>query len=149
MEINNNIQEQYLNFVNSEILSEKGFDISTNANWWILSVDEDDDSKKFFAGNNDELEDIIFIDEEKTHNILHVLSVPTIQLAVDWIYENFKIWINVEMTGACLFYAKFRMIDVDGQHHVGHFKENGETIRYKTPESAYQAAIHQTLTKLI
>jgi len=95
-----------VSFPIAKLLEEKGFDKSTEANWWILAKDHSenynkklpvDESKIFFAENSYELELKTQIDEETEHNVYHVLGAPTIAEVVMWLYEKHGVWIELTM----------------------------------------------------
>lgn len=137
----------------AKLLKEKGFDESTEANWWILAKDHSenyskklppDESKIFFSKDSYELEMKTQIDEDTEHNVYHVLSAPTIAEVVMWLYEKHKIWISIDMvyeedqTGFWYCIRESKSDDVAVQ-----------SKEYSTPTEAYEAAILYTLNNLI
>ena len=142
-----------VNYEISKLLKDKGFKGSTHANWWILHKDHHenykkrlpvDESKVFFAKNSYDLDLKIQIDEEREHNVFHVLSAPTISEVVMWLYEEHGIWtvVNVNIMGSWYF-----------EHFDLKKKRNAEfkptDTHYNSPTEAYEAAIEYTLNNLI
>ena len=137
-----------VNYEISKLLKDKGFKGSTHANWWILHKDHHenykkrlpvDESKVFFAKNSYDLDLKIQIDEEREHNVFHVLSAPTIAEVVMWLYEKHGIWIYALRIDQKEFYWS---IDTDKKEFT-----SGEN--FKTPTKAYEAAIEYTLKNLL
>ena len=142
-----------VNYEISKLLKDKGFKGSTHANWWILHKDHHenykkrlpvDESKVFFAKNSYDLDLKIQIDEEREHNVFHVLSAPTISEVVMWLYEEHGIWtvVNVNIMGSWYF-----------EHFNLKEKRNAEfkptDTHYDSPTEAYEAAIEYTLKNLL
>ena len=142
-----------VNYEISKLLKDKGFKGSTHANWWILHKDHHenykkrlpvDESKVFFAKNSYDLDLKIQIDEEREHNVFHVLSAPTISEVVMWLYEEHGIWtvVNVNIMGSWYF-----------EHFDLKEKRNAEfkptDTHYDSPTEAYEAAIEYTLKNLL
>ena len=142
-----------VNYEISKLLKDKGFKGSTHANWWILHKDHHenykkrlpvDESKVFFAKNSYDLDLKIQIDEEREHNVFHVLSAPTISEVVMWLYEEHGIWtvVNVNIMGSWYF-----------EHFDLKEKRNAEfkptDTHYDSPTEAYEAAIKYTLKNLL
>jgi hypothetical protein len=142
-----------VNYEISKLLKDKGFKGSTHANWWILYKDHHenykkrlpvDESKVFFAKNSYDLDLKIQIDEEREHNVFHVLSAPTISEVVMWLYEEHGIWtvVNVNIMGSWYF-----------EHFDLKEKRNAEfkptDTHYDSPTEAYEAAIEYTLKNLL
>jgi hypothetical protein len=134
-----------VSFPIAKLLKEKGFDESTESNWWILAKDHSenynkklpvDESKIFFTKNSYELELKTQIDENTEHNFYHVLKAPTIAEVVTWLYENHGIWIEVTT-------------DVNGKFCwlVKPFRASNNN--FNSPTEAYEAAIKYTLNNLI
>lgn len=135
-----------VNYEISKLLKDKGFKGSTHANWWILYKDHHenykkrlpvDESKVFFAKNSYDLDLKIQIDEEREHNVFHVLSAPTISEVVMWLYEEHGIWIEVRKS-----YLSDDFVPVIKAPRV-------ELDRYKSPIEAYEAAIEYTLKNFL
>ena len=142
-----------VNYEIAKLLKDKGFKGSTHANWWILQKDHHenykkrlpvDESKVFFAKNSYDLDLKIQIDEEREHNVFHVLSAPTISEVVMWLYEEHGIWtvVNVNIMGSWYF-----------EHFDLKEKRNAEfkptDTHYDSPTEAYEAAIEYTLKNLL
>ena len=135
-----------INFEASKLLKEKGFDKSTEANWWILAKDHSknipiEERKIFFAKDSYELELKTQIDEETEHNVYHVLSAPIISDVVMWLYEKHEIWIYPILI---LENRKF-VINIDKIEP----KFQWQLELFDSPTKAYEAAIEHTLKNLI
>lgn len=119
-QLNNNTQEDYVDFEVAKLLKEKGFvrNISTELRYM---PDGSTQLHGFYA---------------------YSWSRPTIQLAVKWIYENFRIEIDIRCINS------YRN---DNYEYCIH-KDN-DVIKTKnafvTRDEAYQAAIKYTLENLI
>ena len=145
----------HVNFEVSKLLKEKGFKKSTDANWWILTKDHSDnylngrpvdESKIFFTKDSYELELKIQIDEDREHNVFHVLSAPTVAEVVMWLYENHGIWIytwNSDINMTFRVWIQNLRIKSNDTIEVPNIKI------CNSPTEAYEAAILYTLNNLI
>ena len=142
-----------VNYEISKLLKDKGFKGSTHANWWILYKDHHenykkrlpvDESKVFFAKNSYDLDLKIQIDEEREHNVFHVLSAPTIAEVVMWLYEEHEIWTVVNVNIMESWY--FEHFDLKEKRNA-EFKPTD--THYDSPTEAYEAAIEYTLKNLL
>ena len=146
-----------ISFELAKMLKEKGFDKSTEANWWILAKDHQfnyikglpvDESKIFFTKNSNELESITQIDEETEHNVYHVMCCPTITQTVMWLYEKRRIWIIVTPIPYSDNLTHWRWEHVSTEYTTRNMKWKKQQD-YMSPTEAYEAAIEYVLTKLI
>lgn len=138
-----------VNYEIAKLLKDKGFKGSTHANWWILQKDHHenykkrlpvDESKVFFTKNSYDLDLKIQIDEEREHNVFHVLSAPAIAEVVMWLYENHGIWIST----LPYYKGKFKYVIINESNRSGR-----ERPGFNSPTEAYEAAIKHTLENLI
>lgn len=143
-----------VDFTTAKLLKEKGVIKNTEANWWILAKDHSDNYKKglpvdetkiFFAANHRELSLKTQIDEDREHNVYHVLSVPTIAEVVMWLYEKYGIWVVVDNLIDNKFYFSHRDTKTNNYASRSGCNEEG----YESPTEAYEAAILYTLNNLI
>ena len=149
-----------VSFPIAKLLKEKGFDESTESNWWILAKDHSenynkklpvDESKIFFTKNSYELELKTQIDENTEHNVYHVLKAPTIADVVMWLYEKHGIWIVVNPhKGENDLGKPFMEFDPEVWSFTNEcvFHNTG-LLYYNSPTEAYEAAIEYTLKNLI
>ena len=155
-----------VNYEISKLLKDKGFKGSTHANWWILYKDHHenykkrlpvDESKVFFAKNSYDLDLKIQIDEEREHNVFHVLSAPTIAEVVMWLYKKHGIWISVspvfEFNDGRKDYLTLQgyqyYITVITDNKYNQEKTHADRGYKNTPTEAYEAAIEYTLKNLL
>ena len=95
--MNNKIEVSYCSVEVSKLLKEKGADLSSEKNTWILAKDKDKGEEAHFTTSSHyELENITEIDDETFHNVYHVLSFPSHDIAIKWILANFGLWLYVE-----------------------------------------------------
>jgi hypothetical protein len=155
-----------VSFPIAKLLKEKGFDESTESNWWILAKDHSenynkklpvDESKIFFTKNSYELELKTQIDENTEHNFYHVLKAPTIAEVVMWLYEKHGIWISIDwMTRTnpydsgfyCHLRGTNKSLNQDNFIVINDTLDPGYEI-FNSPTEAYEAAILYTLNNLI
>lgn len=78
-------------------------------------------------------------EEHKKEFTIQSYSAPTIGDAIMWLYEKHGIWIEV-------FKYKDHAADCNDDYR---FKNNYDSITYKTPTEAYSSAILYTLNNLI
>lgn len=137
--INNNIQEDYVDFEIAKLLKEKGFNCKTNTSYcWF------DNTKTW---------------EIMLHHEAKSIKRPTIQLVVKWIYENFGIWIYVSPNADFVDEREetLKIISTWTAHCEEatlnkELTENFGTlslIQGNSPQEAYQEAIKYTLKNLI
>lgn len=126
--INNNIQEDYVDFDNAKLLKEKGFDI-IGQKWYSVEgglyyQDEFDNNRGFIP-------------------VLEC-EAPTIQLAVKWIYENFGIWIEI-------YRCNYNSFDyrLNSEFESLMYIKLPLHTSFNSPQEAYQAAIKYVLTQII
>jgi hypothetical protein len=132
--MNNNIDEQLVSFETAKLLKEKGFDVITDmiyiTNHTSEILFENINGLKHSDGNNP------------------FISAPTQQLAIDWIYKNYNIWIITTP----FLYSK----------NVTHWRWGYVSTKYKTrgikwekekdymsPEEAKEAAIIYVLKEIL
>jgi hypothetical protein len=137
----------------AKLLNEKGFDKSTEANWWIFAKDDlnykkrlpIDESKVFFTEDSDELELKTRIDEETSHTIYHVLAAPTIAQVVMWLYETHKIWVIAVPSKSTnsWYYHRFYLLDPNKD------SEPELVDRFNSPQEAYSAAFEYIVKNMI
>lgn len=157
--INNNTEEDYVDFDNAKLLKEKGFD-----NLCHRTRSEANKELSPFPLLKNMGEEIIedCLDYQWRNSNIHkdTYATPTIQLARKWIYENYGIWINV--SSSMQVESDFRKVK-KGTFSFGYTiswgNEEKFTANYnksiiskdgfKSPEEAYQAGIKYCLTKLI
>jgi hypothetical protein len=123
--IDNNTQEDYVDFENAKLLKEKGFDVPVNTLYNEKGTD-------YFKGS-------------LPNSLTNYYSRPTIQLAVKWIYQNFKVHIEIlleEDSPWNRFY--FRAMKTGNYFSLSHSDEY-----FDTQQEAYQTAIQYTLKNLI
>lgn len=87
--INNNIQEDYCSFEVSKLLQEKGLDM-----YWLNSAYTKSGKIINSAGK------LLMVDKQKRYNpdiirIQDKIYAPTHALAIKWIKENFKLWVEI------------------------------------------------------
>lgn len=134
--INNNLIEDYCSYEVSKLLKEKGFDVMCQLGYNM--------SEKYSG--------MLVTDIPNKNSDELVISRPTIQLAVNWIHENFGIWIYPEwqfgrkkwlFNISCLN-DKQKTIKIQEQY----YNDLGEE-EYNSPQEAYQEAIKYTLENLV
>lgn len=151
MEIINNIEDPICNQEVAQYLENKGFNAETEANYWIFLDDHIDNyrnhqpydwSKVFFTKNHDEYNTKISIDENNEHATLHVLSVPTLAVATEWVRVNF----NHDVEARPVRYAG----DTKSSYYQPYV--NGCIVdlkRYDSPQNAMNAALLHVLKTMI
>ena len=150
----------------AKLLKEKGFDKNTEANWWILAEHHSENYKKglpvdetkiFFTRNSQELSLKTQIDEEREHNVYHVLGVPTISDIVAWLYKDHRIWVevnhlpNVEKFGFIskpLDFKKPKEFPSYREYYAATAKFLSKD-KYDSPTEAYEAGILYALNNLL
>jgi hypothetical protein len=147
------IKPTYVTFEQAKSLKEKGCNISSNGNWWILAKDHSenyrkklpvDESKIFFTDNDEELNSYTTIDEETEHNVYHVLSAPEQWQVVEWLRVNHGIWVNVYFdTWNTETYDFSVCIKGRKDYQYDDFTE------FDSPQEAYSAAFDYVLNNLI
>jgi|APGre2960657373_1045057.scaffolds.fasta_scaffold76840_3 hypothetical protein len=142
-----------VNYEIAKLLKDKGFKGSTHANWWILQKDHHenykkrlpvDESKVFFAKNSYDLDLKIQIDEEREHNVFHVLSAPAIAEVVMWLYEKHGIWIQV--------ISKNTSTQMSFKYEIKRYEWDGcitDDNLYNSPTEANESGIKHVLENLI
>ena len=129
--INNNIEEQTVGFDNAKLLKEKGFDVVTKG--------------LFFDGELNSTVEAKNSDFESSR----YFSAPTQQVAIDWIWINFGIHIEIQHDGTFSHFTyklcKLNKNNIKTEPHYLHPFGEG----FHTPEEAKEATINYVLTKLI
>lgn len=139
----NNIKELIVSFEVAKLLKEKGFKVNSNyfytkPNTKMFGIDEHgrlynikNSSKKLYSTG-----DYCSTKDE------YVYLAPTIQMAVEWIFQNFNIWITVLPNYNHKLFTAFLKTEKSTQNLVENFK-------YSSPQEAYNAVLEYCLTNLI
>lgn len=141
------IKPIYVSFEQAKLLKEKGFDINSDYNQWLLAKDKGDDSKKFICHSND-LEKHTYIDDETEHNVYHCLSIPEQWQVIEWLRVNHGIHITHEWDYSYSSEKEYYFYKIK-------FKDSEEFIKLITgestnsPQKAYSAAFDYILKKLL
>jgi len=172
--INNNIEEQRVGFDNAKLLKEKGFEVPTDryyrSDGVLVSKFEDSlGCEREYQFNSDDFLDnwnkpkwVIGKDGGmcfgcKLDNVKYfeAFSIPTKQLAIDWIRINFNVDIQVIVNYSSLgktYRVGIVFINVLKQVDSLFIRPDNDTIHFiefETPEEAKEVAINHVLTKLI
>lgn len=129
------ITEDYVSFDVAKLLKEKGFDNDVLiTDWWY------DDSGISHKRGNYSYSGAPLYDKKTCFNC------PTIQLAIKWLREKHRFFINIQRCKFKFFFAIESMDESsENEYSLGHFKE----FERSTYEEACEAAIRYTLENLI
>jgi len=130
--INNNIEEQKVNFTNAKLLKEKEFGVNCSM---VYDFDGKIDEGGFREGGGGWRARTF--NYNKTLN--YACSAPTQQVAIDWILENFYIHIKLDRDED-MWKCELYTINSGNRHIPTGYKN------YNTPEEAKESAINHVLT---
>lgn len=139
----NNIEEPIVSFEVAKLLKEKGFKIHTNyfytkPNTKMFGIDE---HGRIYNIKNTPKKLYTFGHYCSTKDD-YVYSAPTIQMAIEWVFQNFNIWITVLPNYNHKFFTAYLKNNKSTQNLM-------EDYEYLTSQEAYNAALEYCLTNLI
>ena len=146
--INNNISEDILSFENSKEIVRLGFTIKSYPYSYYNHKGE-------YKGDiTDYIQAVV---ARKDLSELKSIAAPTIALAVKWIFENYQIWISVDLTDTTTeyYFQPTIFTSNDRWYNDEDFTDGAKSIckysewKFNTSQEAYQVAINYTLLNLI
>ena len=129
----NNIEERYCSFEVSELLKKHGFRVPVKKNWIHNTTEPLDD--EFYTRSWDSAHDF---------NAGDHLSCPTQAVAMEWIFINFGIFIDL-----CIFDSHFWIRIQKKEGKVLHNIINEPKDDFKTIGEAYNAGLSYILTTIL
>jgi hypothetical protein len=79
----------------AQLAKDKGYDESSEANWWILAKDREDKSKCFYTESEYEYDSYTYINDEQYWNAYRVLVVPTLCDLQTWLRNTKGVMIDM------------------------------------------------------
>ena len=134
-------KEDYVSFETAKLLKEKGFDEETPVNYFV----GDDKHRGCVVGE--------MIHHRKLEEDVHLIACPTLQMAMKWLREVHKIYIQVEPL-VPEYYEKDEYVyrfQYKRLKHIPTYDKMSyiDDIQYITYEKACEAAIKYCLENLI
>ena len=140
--MNNDIEEDYVSFEIAKLLKEKGFDCETNDKYTLMYPNGIQVGMEFHSKD---------FDNELVRTFVKV-KMPTQSLAIKWIKENFKIYVDIifKSEDFALFGETTEIFwDYWIFYPLSKHEEVSGTEFYDSPEKATDAALLYILQNFI
>lgn len=143
--MNNNIEENRVNFTNSKLLKEKGYKV-----YGYIFYSPNGKKEPYITYDSEYMSDEkcnadwnTFVPYPNKYKEV-LCSAPTTALVISWIRENFDIHISLQTGVGDKIWWSYQLIEISTNNLI--YDLDGS---FDTPQEAENAAIHHILTNLI